>query len=225
MRPLLYAILAVALSACAPQEEHASPSQSVEVEPVFLDEEVLCEAVSHRLLKDTLSFQVEDYNYKHHTSTDRNGNPANSFNCNLYGVQSPPDERYGLRIGYAPGGRLNANSNDGFFTDLDGKNLDSVTFEGIDGRGYVWFLSEKTRLRAAWLYPDGHALEITLFPETEHKPPYDETDIEAMREVLKELVTTIPPVAAGPDTPLIFVPDPNDSKDTRKPATTHPTSH
>ncbi|MCR2052694.1 hypothetical protein NSA19_07505 [Actinomyces bowdenii] len=214
-------LLAATTSACAPPQEHAGASPSVEAEPVFLDEEVLCEAVPHQLLKEELSFQVEDYNYKHRTSTDKDGNPANSFNCNLYGQQSPPDKRYGLRIGYAPNGKLNANSHDGFFTDLDSKNLDPITFEGIEGRGYVWLLSEKTRLRAAWLYPDGHALNITLFPETDSKPPYDETDIDAMRQVLKELITTIPPIAAGPDRLTTFIPDPHDPQHTTTPSTRH----
>ena len=225
LRWSLCIILAATASACTPQGEQASPSPSVEAEPVFLNEEVLCEAVSHELLKDKLSFQVEDYNYKHIHETDKNGNSANSFNCNLYGQQSPPDERYGILIGYAPEGKLRAGIHNEPFSALDDDGLEPVTFEGIEGRGYVWSWNDNTYLKAAWLYPDGHALEIVLFPDSESKPPYDETDVEAMREVLKELITTIPPVAAGPDTPLIFVPDPNDSKDTRQPATTHPTSH
>lgn len=218
LRYSLCIILAMSAAACVPQEEHNAPlSPSIEAEPVFLDEEILCEAVSHQLLKEKLSFQVEQYNYKHRTTTDKNGNSANYFNCNLYGRQSPPDERYGLRIGYAPEGKLSANSNDGLFSDLDNKNLDPVTFEGIEGRGYVWTWHQNTYLDAAWLYPDGHALEITLFPESESKPPYDEADIEAMREVLKELITTIPPVAAGPKTSTIFVPDPHDPRSPRSP--------
>ncbi|MCR2052693.1 hypothetical protein NSA19_07500 [Actinomyces bowdenii] len=220
MRWSLCAILATTVSACTPQEERTTASPSVRTEPVFLDEEVLCEAVSHQLLKDRLSFQVENYNYKHSTGTDKNGNLANSFNCNLYGQQSPPDERYGLLIGYAPGAKLRAGINNQDFSSLDDDGLAPVTFEGIEGRGYVWSQNQNTDLKGAWLYPDGHALEITLFPETEHDPPYDEADIEAMRQVLKELITTIPPIAAGPDRLTTFIPDPHDPQHTRRPTAT-----
>ena len=145
LRWSLCIILAATASACTPQGEQASPSPSVEAEPVFLNEEVLCEAVSHELLKDKLSFQVEDYNYKHIHETDKNGNSANSFNCNLYGQQSPPDERYGILIGYAPEGKLRAGIHNEPFSALDDDGLEPVTFEGIEGRGYVWSWNDNTR--------------------------------------------------------------------------------
>lgn len=213
-RLALCAVLAISMSACAVTgRPEATPSSPTTAEPVFLVDETLCEAVSHQLLKDELSFQVEDYTYEHKAFIDQNGENADTFNCNLYGQQSPPGSRYGLRIGYAPKGKLNANSNGGHFSDLDSLEMKSLTFEGIEGRGYVWLRQDNSHLSAAWLYTDNHALEITLFPETDLKHTYDDTTVRGMRTLLKELIVAIPPVAAGPDRSFTFVPNPHDPQD------------
>ena len=204
---LIACITAVILAACTgPGAGVSSPSASPE--PTYLTEEILCDAVPNDLLKDQLSLKVRFYHFQHSSDVDQNGLTVNYFECRLYGDQSSPQGTFGLLISYNPYEQLRLSHTE--FSSLDEKGLDETTFDGIDGRGYVWVGEGGTHLKAAWLYPDNQALEITLFHINSNDRIYSEDDLERLREVLKELITTIPPVAAGPaQRPLMVPPNPN----------------
>lgn len=204
---LLCTALAVGLMGCG-GAGRTTPSPSASPEPTYLTEEILCDAVSNDLLKDQLSLKVRFYHFQHSSDVDQNGLTVNYFECRLYGDQSSPQGTFGLLISYNPYEQLELSHTE--FSSLDEKGLDETTFDGIDGRGYVWVGEGGTLLEAAWLYPDNQALEITLFHINSNDRIYSEDDLERLREVLKELITTIPPVAAGPaQRPLMVPPNPN----------------
>ena len=204
---LIACITAVILAACTgPGAGVSSPSASPE--PTYLTEEILCDAVPNDLLKDQLSLKVRFYHFQHSSDVDQNGLTVNYFECRLYGDQSSPQGTFGLLISYNPYEQLRLSHTE--FSSLDEKGLDETTFDGVDGRGYVWVGEGGTLLEAAWLYPDSQVLEITLFHINSNDRIYSEDDLERLREVLKELITTIPPVAAGPaQRPLMVPPNPN----------------
>lgn len=204
---LLCTALAVGLMGCG-GAGRTTPSPSASPEPTYLTEEILCDAVPNDLLKDQLSLKVRFYHFQHSSDVDQNGLTVNYFECRLYGDQSSPQGTFGLLISYNPYEQLELSHTE--FSSLDEKGLDETTFDGIDGRGYVWVGEGGTHLKAAWLYPDSQALEITLFHINSNDRIYSEDDLERLREVLKELITTIPPVAAGPaQRPLMVPPNPN----------------
>lgn len=212
---LLFCIaLTAGLTACGGVRQ-TTPSPSSSPEPAYVTEEVLCDAIPNDLLGDQLSLKVKFYHCKHFSNVDQNGATVSYFECRLYGDQSTPQGAFGLQIGYAPYGHLRANPlSNAEFSSLDEMGLDETTFEGIDGRGYVWLGGGNTSLNAAWLFPDDQTLEINLYHYDSTKNIYSEDDLEGMRVVLKELITTIPLVAAGPaQQPTEVHPDPNGKTD------------
>ena len=83
-----------------------------------------------------------------------------------------------------------------------------ISFDDVEGRGYIWLTNRNRAITAAWLYPDDHALEIQLFTTGEADYAYDQDDIAAMTDLLHALIPAIPPVAARTDQSRTWVPFP-----------------
>ena len=199
--------LVVGVAGCAgPGLDAASPSPT----PTFLAEETMCEVVPSRILVEEMSFRTTDYTFEHRTAPWRKNGGADIFSCNLNGRRNSMTTIFRIRIAYWPDATLNASSPYPF-SDLDNDTYHNdpqpVTFDDVEGRGYVWLDKDRQGLTAAWLYPDDHALEIQFFT-TGTTDAYDQDDIAAMTDLLHALIPAIPPVAAGPDLWPTQVPSP-----------------
>ena len=191
--------LAVGVAGCGgPGVGAASPSPT----PTFLTQETMCEVVPSRILVEKMSFRTTDYAFEHHTSTGENGANTDTFICNLNGRQGSMTATFRIRIAYWPGATLNASSPYPF------SDLDPISFDDVEGRGYIWITNRNRAITAAWLYPDDHALEIQLFTNGEADYAYDQNDIAAMTDLLHALIPAIPPVAARTDQSRTWVPFP-----------------
>ena len=198
--------LAVGVAGCGcPDIEAAPPSPT----PTFLAQETMCEVVPSRILVEEMSFRTTDYAFEHHTSTGENGANTDTFICNLNGRQGSMTATFRIRIAYWPGATLNASSPYPF-SDLDNEppnnDLQPISFDDVEGRGYIWITNRNRAITAAWLYPDNHALEIQLFTNGEADYAYDQDDIAAMTDLLHALIPAIPPVAARTDQSRTWVP-------------------
>ena len=198
--------LAVGVAGCGcPDIEAAPPSPT----PTFLAQETMCEVVPSRILVEEMSFRTTDYAFEHHTSTGENGANTDTFICNLNGRQNSLPIISRIRIAYWPGATLNASSPYPF-SDLDNEppnnDLQPISFDDVEGRGYIWLTKSRKIATAAWLYPDDHALEIQLFLDGTTDYAYDQDDIAAMTDLLHALIPAIPPVAARTDQSRTWVP-------------------
>ena len=201
--------LAVGVAGCGcPDIEAAPPSPT----PTFLAQETMCEVVPSRILVEEMSFRTTDYAFEHHTSTGENGANTDTFICNLNGRQGSMTAVSRIRIAYWPGATLNASSPSYPFSDLDNNihnnDLQPISFDDVEGRGYIWLTKSRKIATAAWLYPDDHALEIRLFLDGTTDYAYDQDDIAAMTDLLHALIPAIPPVAARTDQSRTWVPFP-----------------
>ena len=201
--------LAVGVTGCGcPGIGVASPSPT----PTFLAQETMCEVVPSRILVEEMSFRTTDYAFEHHTSTGENGANTDTFICNLNGRQGSMTAVSRIRIAYWPGATLNASSPSYPFSDLDNNihnnDLQPISFDDVEGRGYIWLTNRNRAITAAWLYPDDHALEIQLFTTGEADYAYDQDDAAAMTDLLHALIPAIPPVAARTDQSRTWVPFP-----------------
>lgn len=191
-----------------PGLDAASPSPT----PTFLSQETMCEVVPSRILVEEMSFRTTDYAFEHRTAPWRKNGSADIFFCNLKGHRNSMTAVFRIRIAYWPDATLNASSPYPF-SDLDNDTYHNdpqpVTFDDVEGRGYVWHDKDRQGVTAAWLYPDDHALEIQFFTNGEVDYAYDQDDIAAMTDLLHALIPAIPPVAAGPDLWPTQVPSPH----------------